>query len=730
MANNEPVIGIRWPGDPIAPGGDRVRRVLPPGPVFDAIPAAPGMPTGRRPGFTLRDILALGWHSRRVITGSMAAGLLCGAIVSVFSPRQYMASSLLLSLGAGDAAMQSELSIVGSDDVIHGAVARVGAQRILVGTGWPQPLDALLPACTATEEACAAAVLKAGLESRIEGRRNGEAAGDVLRLTVHHPDADTTVAALDAVIAANRAVRHAAYVTPRAASLAPQLAMAEQAARETMAEAAHIRTAAGVLDIKSDIAAATAEASALARRVSKLRERQTGVEAERQRVIAQLRSTPERVIASREVRSSEGGETTNALLLQLQLDRAHMAALYAPGFAGLVELDRKIAAVVAASQARNTGTVTRDISNPAYEGLQARLFALQAEGEALERQRTELEAQSRAMAARADALRAADAQLIELGQRQQIQESVARQLSVEIATLRTQDTLAAARTDELRVLQRPEASPAPWTGFALYGPAGAALGLLGGLVAAVILSRGRGFYVVAREAERDLALTELGQIRLWSQGSPVDPAGHEISDLASRVLDATDEEAASVATVHLVGTEAYDGAALVARALAQEIVRVRGLRVLMLQLGEDGSWEMQSLGAGPSSAVRSGPVSGGPSGGQLAAPAHAVPAMATAAGMARALFGERQAVDGRLQVEVARLRASHDMVLVVSAHSAAPPVTRRLSALADLDLMVLRSGYSRAKWAIRLRDCLAHSGGRTLGFVFTMERSSFSLRTA
>ncbi len=652
-------------------------------------------------GFSAHDLAALAWYGRRTVFAAVLVGLAAGAAAAIAWPRQFTATALLMPMAPDDATMRTELSLLRGADIVRGTVERLGAARIVASFRRADALERLSPTCDAASFGlavpCAIFLVKSHLRARLDGDLDGAESGHILRLAATAPDPVFAVVMVEAAISADRDSRRTAFAIARADALAPALSAAQREAALTIAEAARTQEQAGVLDIAQSLAAATAEASAVARRDGEVRERQIAVAAELADTRQSLAASPERVLDMRETSSSDAGEDARAQLLRLRLDRAHMAAHYKRDYPGLVELDGKIAAVEATlrAQPRSIATVTRDIRNPAFTQAAARAARLGAEGLALVGQRQELDRQAGELSARADALREADTSLAALRQRQIVQEAVIRQLATTHAELAAQDSLAAARTEELRLVQSPTIEAPPWTRPGSRLALGACAGLLAGLVASLLLARRRAVYVVACEAERHLALPELARLALWHRGAIHAVPSDASRELALRVLDEIDVLGAP-ATIHLVGTAEHDGADLVGESLAAEIAARRGARVLLVRQGRDGQADLRSF----------------------AAHARGLPPPEDASALA--LFGDS------LGVSTADLRARHDLVLVVSAHGVAASVTRRLSAFADLDLLVVRARHSRARGVARLCDTLASAGGRPSGFVFTDEVSPFA----
>jgi hypothetical protein len=374
-----------------------------------------------------------------------------------------------------------------------------------------------------------------------------------------------------------------------------------------------------------------------------------------------------------------------AALLQLRLERARMTVLYAPDYPGLAELDQRIQT---AEEALRNGRAHQ--------------------AEALARQSQELAQQAGPVMARVAELRDAATRLAALEQRRTAQAALVDRLSVAMADLRTEDAVAAADLAQLRVIQQPALVAAGWADGVVWLAAGALAGLICGVAAAAILAGRRPTYVVAREAERDLGVPELAQVDLGQTGG-----ASGMRALAERLLAAADLPPGQLGAVHLLGTTGDDGAALIAGPLAEALAAATGTPALLVLHGTGAADRVHSVA----------PPSAGRRGAQRSAQAVAPrPDTLPAAAVAHLLLRGRDGMDAAEPLRVARLRATHGIVVVASGQAAEASVARDLAALADISLLVVRAHHSRADALRRLRDDLAETGGRALGFVFTSSR--------
>ena len=405
-------------------------------------------------------------------------------------------------------------------------------------------------------------------------------------------------------------------------------------------------------------------------------------------------------------------------MLKLQLERAHLATQYAPTYPALIELNRKIDAVNTAlkAEANRPGSYTqRDVRNPATDVLTNRVAALQGEDSALSNQLAELGRQFNEAQARATQLREADAKLHDLQRSRDMLENVQRQISLREANVRVQDSVTAARNANINVVQPPAA---PYTGTYMgfsYLAAASFAGLMAGLTAALIAARLRQVYVVPREAQRDLALTELGDFTDADRDFDTKAAHGEVANLASLLLDETHAQTRhrdrNLTMIQVTGIDAHATVAL-AHALSAEFAVNHGLRTLFMDADAEGMQRKPTPGKneGTEWAVT-------PNGSRVAAVPGGVPGLWLAANAAPALLR------GRVREFDPSLHERCDMVLVAAAGGPRDHAVRRLAALADGTVMVVVAERTPSQAARELRDAVIAAGGRVTGFVFTGRRS-------
>lgn len=447
----------------------------------------------------------IAWRRPIIWLCACVIGIGVGGAMTWCNPLAYRATGLLLGLPSGDA-LQEEVALIGSDDVMQAIVDQVGAARVA-------------PKCPAFHPECPIDAVRSQLQIHVSGDPGAIDTTPALRVTAIHRDAAVAVAMVGAAVAADRRLWNLAHATNQAASLQPQLAAAEAALGHSMGLVSSLRTDYHVSDIARDTADATAAVRVLDKQLDDLTLHLAGVEADLAVTQAAAQSAPDMVLESREVTSGDPGQDSRALLLQLKLERAHMAQLYTPDYPGMRELNQKILTVETAmkTQAKDAKSTTRDVRNPAMVVLMANAARLTAESASLGQQRAELRRQANLAAIREADLRTVGARLIVLQQRQDAEEAGVRNLSGAIATFQVQDALITAQLSRRRLARLPEATVLPLTGKPAAIASGTMAALAFGMGMTVMGRRRRPFYALVRSLSHIF-------VRLEREWAPPDEA--------------------------------------------------------------------------------------------------------------------------------------------------------------------------------------------------------------
>lgn len=685
--------------------------------------------TSRR-SFTLRDLLIQAFYNKRLIRNFLVAGVAIGLLAALFSHTQYTAQSLLLVFvgpesvavqnpsGAGPAivsvdglkAVQSEIQILESDDVVRAAIRRVGPATLFPPVGRRRLFGLRAPAAATEQEEAAIRDFRGDL--RVEN----DTGTNIVHVSFTHPDRALALQAAAALVDAYLDHRRTVYTSPAAASLQREITQYGDKLHAIEAKIETVRNQYGVLDITQDSALAANRLDGILQRENQVRERRMAVHAELLAAQGRLASQPQQVFDSREITNNTPNDNTRNTLLQLQQEREHMATQYTANWPALRELDRKIASVQAQLDAGAKGGyfTARSVRNPVVDQLSTRLASLQLEDQALGQQLVELGSQYDQAQRHVAELRTAQTQLDPLVRARAAAEEVYRQFSVRHAGEAFQDVAADNRNASVRVVQH---ASAPLVGRSMavtYLAGGLLLGMMLAAFASVVATLLRQVYIMPSEAERDLDLPGVADFPGSAEDFTGPASRREVSNLAAYLLDVT-VNGRTINAVQVVSAADADGKSALVRALATELAQGHGLRTLILDLHSDGRAEAHALGGADerrASVVDSA----------VPVVATGVPQLWVSVDAAGSSLGNARTLLTRSREMLDSLRQHFDIVLVIGPDDMSDYAARRLSGLVDANLLVIRSEHTRAPVAAQLRDAVLSAGGNLLGFAYTARK--------
>ena len=691
-----------------------------------ALPAAPALWSPA--SFAPRDIVTTAFLRRNLLFLAFFLPLVSGFAAAFLISPLWPAEALLLvqasreSLGSPDPTgtgptvmsvetpkiIQSEAELLSSDVVLRRAVSLAGPGRIFPGLG-ERRLFGLLPALPEEQWLPQAGErLRRALWVRFTANSN------VLRVTVSLPDRERAVIALNAVMEAYFAHRGNVFAQADSQLLSIETDRMAADLRAIDAQISTIRSDARILDLPQDMQIANARLDNVTTRIDALRERKAITDAQLQASSARLASHPARVLAAAESTNLAPNDDSRNELTRLLLERRHMSEQFTQDWPPLRALDQRIAALrqsIAANSRIRFETV-REVRNPAVEQLSLRIASLEVEADAIGRQMEELQGQRREAEARAAALLQAEAALRDLGRRREAMEASFRQFSSRETGARVTEDARRARSPTVSVAQAASLPSRPVDRRMAFILAGLTGGILMAGAAAVLLTLIRRSYATSDEATRGLTLPGLASISkaVSLEGGASNP---QIIDLGSMLLDAR-STGERLSLVQFVGTGGNDGRGVIALAVAAELARARGLRTLLIDLETDGRPHLAAMGANP--------VHDSLDPENVLAFSTVIPTFWIAYNARGSVLADPHAGIERTTALLDRLRRELDVVVFVAPTENGGYAMRRLTALMDANVLVLRA-ESNDKGAVRsARDAIGAAGGRVVGFVMNGER--------
>lgn len=705
-------------------------------PDLSAIPFSHGSaPGGTAVAFTPRDLLILAFYHKRVILVVALLSIIAGLIAATYARRQYTAESLILMMvdrehaGLQDVAgnlpsvlsidglksVDSEIRILESRRVIEDTLRVVDPATLFPQLARPTLFGLIRPDDPQDQLEKAIDLFKRRL------RAEQQSSSNIIRLSFSHESPDIAADTVNAIADAYLKRRRAIFDTPRSPFLASELARHSDQLRSIEEQIQRLKSDYEIVDLGQEILLAANQVDSIVQRRRQTQERQAALQAEVAAARTRLAALPERVFDFREQSNQTHNDDDRNVLLRLELERDRLAAQFLPDYPPLQELERKIRTVRQSMKGaqKPVFSTSREVRNPTIAFLNNHLLTLEIEQDAVARQLDELERQHRTAVEKVGHLRKAETELHDLERTRSVLEGIYRDYAQRTEAARAEEEAAKVRTSNVRVVQ-PGVAPATGTSM---GPsfiiAGLAGGILLGAAAGALATWLRQVYILPHEIERDLGVPAIASFAA-TPGELTSPgAQQELIHLAAQLLDHGVGER-PMALLQFVTANEGDGEATVARGLALELAKGRGLRTLVVDLCGDGSGQLEAINAFADPAAPDLPA---PADSLAAAELDAVPSAVPLLWVSRAA---PESALGSLRTPIAqsrqileRLRQRFDILLFLSPPIASSHLARRLSSMVDANILIARAEHTRAPVAARMRDSILASGGDIVGLVLT-----------
>ena len=683
-------------------------------------------------GVVLQDVVASAFLRWKLVLACLLVPLAVGVIAGLLAPPRFTAEALMvvsisreaagnvdiggygpsvLSIDAPKA-VQSEIEILTSDTVALDALRRIGPETLYPQLARGRLFGLLPPLPEADRLERASELLRHDLHADVLPNTN------TIRVQFDYRDRAKAVQALRAVVDAYLARRQTIFTDSSVSYLSAEVARNDTELQAIEKRMQGIKNNFHILDIGQSIQLAAARLDSIIQREDKVQEAREAALAQIASARARLPAQPSRVFASSEVTNQSPNDESRNTLLRLQQDRAHMASQYAPGYPALVELDSKIAAAQGAirqNQATNFVT-TRETRNPTVEMLSGKLAQMQVEADALTRQLAEIGRQRDQAQAYNDALLGAETELRGLARRRDALDAVYRQFATREASAKLNDQAAQSRGAAVHVVQTPTAPVAGRSMALSFSLAGLLAGCLCAAAAAMLVTALRRIFVTSAEVERGLQMPVLASFPRAGRPFDIASVNPAVANLSALLLDMGPNGPLGhhVQVVQLVATDAQDGRDLLGRVLAVELARAHGCKTLLCDLGADGRAHLSDLGVNH---MQSNASDGG-----ISAYGTIVPKLWITYGAQQSILADPHALQSHVERVLGQLREDFDVVVLVSPLSLDSYAERRLTALVDANVVVVRAERTQAPQARALRETILSSGGNLLGAVFTGQR--------
>ena len=674
---------------------------------------------------TVRDVLVLLFYNGPLLRKCILLGLFVGLLAASLTQTYYTANSLVLVLIGSEStsaqdtsgitptvlsidglrAIQSEIQIVGSDEVLRAAVRQVGAGAIypsLTQTRW---FGLVPPRKPSTVEGIAVEKLRSDL------RLVTDPGSNVIRISFANPNRSIAIRVVQAALDSYLEERRTIYASTNASFVNREIERNRQALTDLDTQIQELRTRYNVLDMAQDIVLATNRLDGIVQRQNQVRERRVAVQTEIAAVRTNLAGQPLTVLDFKETTNNTGNDEARNTLVRLEQERTHLVSQYNPQWPAIAEVNKQIASARGqmGPHEKNLYFTERQIRNPALEVLNNRLASLQVENKALDEQLVELDQQYKQSDERIQSLRTADGQLHGLQVSRDVLESVYRQLAQRQPAAVFQDRVVFERNANLRVVQT---ATAPIIGRSMamsYAVGGLVLGLLLGAAAVAIATMLRQIYIVPEEAERDLLLPALASLESKGSNTPANepPA---VADLSSLLQEVT-VDGRRLGSLQIIGVSEQDDRVTIVQGLATELACRYERSTLILDLDGSGAEYVSALGGADD-------ASGSTRTQAIQLTATKTPQVWVGQSTLRLVLDDRRTPIARTRHILEELQAEFGMLLLVASANQSGYVMHRLATMVDANIVIVRAERTRRAVVTRLCDAISTAGGNLLGFVF------------
>ncbi|KAA0680657.1 hypothetical protein DS843_12535 [Roseomonas genomospecies 6] len=701
--------------------------------------------SGGAPAFTPRDLLILAFYHKRIILIVVLLSIIAGLIAATYARTRYAAESLVLMMvdrqhaGIQDMAgnlpsvlsidglksVDSEIRILESRRVIEDTLTVLDPLTLFPELARPR-LFGLLPDDT-PQDRLEKAIDKFKRRLQVEQ----QSSSNIVRLSFSHENPDIAADTVNALADAYLKRRRAIFDIARSPFLASELARHSDQLKSIEKQIQTLKSEYDIVDLGQESLLAANQVDSIVQRRRQTQERQVALQAEVAAAKTRLAALPERVFDFREQSNQSHNDDDRNVLLRLELERDRLAAQFLPEYPPLQELEKKIRTVRQSMKGADKPvfSTTREVRNPTIPFLNNHLLTLEIEQDAVARQLAELDRQHAVAVEKVGRLRMADSELRDLERTRGVLEDIYRDYAQRTEAARAEEEAAKVRFSNVRVVQ-PAVAPATGTSM---GPSFIIAGLVGGVLlggaAGVLATWLRQVYILPHEIERDLGVPAIASFAA-TDGELVSPgAQQELIHLAAQLRDhGMDDQ--PMALLQFVTANDGDGDAPVARGLALEFAKGRGLRTLVIDLCGDGTGQLAAINAateaesGADAEAETGAVERLPAidlqgAGDLEAVLSAVPLLWVSRQAPASALGSLRTPITQSRQMMERLRQRFDIVLILSPPIGGNHLARRLSPMVDANILVARAEHTRAPVAARMRDSILASGGDIAGLVLT-----------
>jgi hypothetical protein len=289
-------------------------------------------------------------------------------------------------------------------------------------------------------------------------------------------------------------------------------------------------------------------------------------------------------------------------------------------------------------------------------------------------------------------------------------DGIYRQLSLTQAGASLRDRADVLQGSGFRVIQPPSPPAKPHSLALTFLIGGVLLGVVLAAAAAGAATLARQVFITPGEAARALRLPNLAHFDVRESNMRTPEGRAAISRFATLLVDAT-VDGGLLKVIQFVSTET-DGKSDFALELGRAMAEEQSQRTLLVDFDAEARYRKLS---DKSPALRTLDAASS----TLTVARSATAKLWLTLDAAKSPFGDPRLPLAEVQAALEAIRPHFDRILIVARRDVNQYAARRLYALADVNVLMVRAERTRSPAARQLKETVLAAGGDILGFVFT-----------
>ncbi len=669
------------------------------------------------PSFTLRDFLIFTFYHIRIVILAALLPVIIGIVASLIVKTEYTASSMLLVIVSREVSneqgvtnsgpsvltveglkqVETEVQMLESAEVVRATIEQIGLEKLFPSN----PLTWMSNMLSSHHD-----IMDKAIERFRRNLRAGVLAdSNVLEVSFSNPNREIAVETTNALVQNYLTMRRKVFENPTSQILNLEVERFQGDLKQVDADIEALKNKIGVIDFQNDAILASNQLDSILQRTRQVEEREAALTAQLGEAEKQLKAMPQSVFDFAQKADTSNVDDAENQLTKLLVERDRLVAQYAPESVLIQQLDKQIATVrtMIKNRGANPFYTDRASRNPAIDYTENLVLNLRVERDSITNQKKELAAQSKAASDRLNELRVAETRLIELQRARETLSEGYREYLRRAVAAKLEETASRTRESNVRLIQ-PAGSDVNKHSLALpLLVAGLFGGLLFGAAAGTVASVLRSTFIVPHEAERLLDLPNLITLDEGAESAGSQKVDQAIGSCATLLLD-TRVDDKPLRVVHFLAAENDDTLTWFVHRLAEEFAVQRKMRTLVMDLGSSSPYPINT---------GTTKVTGG-----LAITPTPVELLWSVAEVEQSPLLSVRLPVAESQSMLDTLKDEFDFIIISSVTRGSSMINRRLSQLADGNIISVHAERTRKMAAVNVRDTVMESNGALLGLSF------------